>query len=183
MSSRRDTVSSVGIFGGAGFPLTDKADHICYFRHALALDERRVKFQPEYVCRGVSMNTSIQREVYPDLQSAADSPHVKEVWFAGVHADMLSSHPSALIRCVLTPKGRGGGNSENRILNVIPYQWMLFEAVSRGVLTEPSAQDKALENVKPMGEVIDSLRGFWHVLEYLPLEQLSYKTEPLLTYW
>lgn len=175
-------MSSVGVFGGAGFPLTDEADHICYFRHALALDERRVKFQPEYVCRGVSMKTSIQQEVYPDPQSAADSPHVKEVWFAGVHTDMLSSRPSALIRCVLTPEGRGGGDSENN-LNVIPYQWMLSEAVLRGVRTEPSAQDDALKRVKPMGKVIDSLRGFWHVLEYLPLEQLSYKTEPLLTYW
>ena len=26
--------------------------HVCYFRHALALDERRVKFLPEYVYGG-----------------------------------------------------------------------------------------------------------------------------------
>ena len=29
--------------------LTHTGRHICYFRHALALDERRVKFLPEYV--------------------------------------------------------------------------------------------------------------------------------------
>jgi len=26
--------------------------HVCYFRHALALDERRVKFLPEYAYGG-----------------------------------------------------------------------------------------------------------------------------------
>ncbi|KAF8144603.1 hypothetical protein K438DRAFT_1631522 [Mycena galopus ATCC 62051] len=44
-----DTVSSVGIFRGPPLPLTSSADHICYFRHALAIDERRVKFLPEYI--------------------------------------------------------------------------------------------------------------------------------------
>jgi hypothetical protein len=29
--------------------LTDTSNHICFVRHALALDERRVKFLPEYV--------------------------------------------------------------------------------------------------------------------------------------
>jgi hypothetical protein len=28
--------------------------HVCYFRHALALDERRVKFLPEYAYGGTS---------------------------------------------------------------------------------------------------------------------------------
>ena len=29
--------------------------HVCYFRHALALDERRVKFLPEYAYGGTSL--------------------------------------------------------------------------------------------------------------------------------
>jgi len=29
--------------------------HVCYFWHALALDERRVKFFPEYAYGGTSM--------------------------------------------------------------------------------------------------------------------------------
>jgi hypothetical protein len=45
----RDTVSSIGIVRGKPLPLTWTAEHICIFRHALALDERRVKFLPEYV--------------------------------------------------------------------------------------------------------------------------------------
>ncbi|KDR79626.1 hypothetical protein GALMADRAFT_63481 [Galerina marginata CBS 339.88] len=48
-----DTVSSVGVIRGKSLPLTDSAEHICFFRHALALDERRVKFLPEYVHGGV----------------------------------------------------------------------------------------------------------------------------------
>ena len=45
----RDTVSSVGAVRDKNLPLTDTADHICYIRHALALDERRVKFLPEFI--------------------------------------------------------------------------------------------------------------------------------------
>ncbi|TFK50826.1 hypothetical protein OE88DRAFT_1630420 [Heliocybe sulcata] len=46
-----DTVSSVGIFRGKGFPLTHESEHVCYIRHALALDECRVKFPPEEYIR------------------------------------------------------------------------------------------------------------------------------------
>lgn len=42
-----DTVSSVGIVRDKSLPLTDSAEHICFFRHGLALDECRVKFLPE----------------------------------------------------------------------------------------------------------------------------------------
>ncbi|KZP18246.1 hypothetical protein FIBSPDRAFT_703355, partial [Athelia psychrophila] len=44
-----DTVSSIGIFKGMTLPLTDSCDHVCAFRHALALDECRVKFLPECI--------------------------------------------------------------------------------------------------------------------------------------
>jgi len=49
-------VSSVGIIRGKTLPLTNEHGHVCYFRHALALDERRVKFLPEYVCGSVSLS-------------------------------------------------------------------------------------------------------------------------------
>lgn len=47
--SHRDTVSSVVLPA-----IADGMNHVCYFRHALALDERRVKFLPEYVNQGLS---------------------------------------------------------------------------------------------------------------------------------
>ena len=72
----RDTVSSVGFLRGPTLPETTTGmEHVCIFRHALALDELRVKFLPEY-CNGGKG---------PDNNSKGD---VKEVWFAGSHSDM-----------------------------------------------------------------------------------------------
>ncbi|KAJ6595525.1 hypothetical protein DFH09DRAFT_1072500 [Mycena vulgaris] len=76
--SRRDTVSSVGVFRGNPLPLTSSSRHIYTFRHALALDERRVKFLPEYVDGGSST-----------IDGSAESGNpvnVKEVWFAELSA-------------------------------------------------------------------------------------------------
>ncbi|THU84328.1 hypothetical protein K435DRAFT_613753, partial [Dendrothele bispora CBS 962.96] len=48
-----DTVSSIGVIRGPSLPETTTGmKHVCYFRHALALDERRVKFLPEYANGG-----------------------------------------------------------------------------------------------------------------------------------
>ena len=41
--------------------------HVCYFRHALALDERRVKFLPEYAYGGASKDP-------PELDKKISSP-------------------------------------------------------------------------------------------------------------
>jgi hypothetical protein len=51
--------------------------HVCFFRHALALDELRVKFLPEYVNGGAG----------PDV-TGEKIWHVKEVWFPGTHSAM-----------------------------------------------------------------------------------------------
>lgn len=64
----RDTVSSVGFSRASLLPLTNTCDHVDVFRHALALDERRVKFLPECI--------------------SGNPPNAKEVWFAGTHSDM-----------------------------------------------------------------------------------------------
>ena len=47
-------MSSIGIMRSKDMlPGTiDGMKHVCYFRHALALDERRVKFLPEYAYGG-----------------------------------------------------------------------------------------------------------------------------------
>ena len=56
----------------------DGKHHICVFRHALALDERRVKFLPDYRYGGASDTASPTSSI----------PVVKETWFRGSHADM-----------------------------------------------------------------------------------------------
>ncbi|KZP32685.1 hypothetical protein FIBSPDRAFT_722414 [Athelia psychrophila] len=74
-----DTVSSIGIFREKTLPLTDSCDHVCTFRHALALDECRVKFAPECIA-GPS------KKKFP--------ANAKEVWFPGSHSDLnLESVP------------------------------------------------------------------------------------------
>ncbi|KZP18212.1 hypothetical protein FIBSPDRAFT_829469, partial [Athelia psychrophila] len=69
-----DTVASIGIFKGKTLPLTDSCGHVCTFRHALALDERRANFLPQCVA-GPSKK-------FPE--------NAKEVWFSGSHSDMCS---------------------------------------------------------------------------------------------
>jgi hypothetical protein len=54
--------------------------HVCVFRHALALDELRVGFLPEYVNGGLGPVTEEH-----DTPGGGD---VKEVWFSGSHSDM-----------------------------------------------------------------------------------------------
>ncbi|KAH7927177.1 hypothetical protein BV22DRAFT_1007450 [Leucogyrophana mollusca] len=72
-----DTVSSVGIIRHRTLPSTTTSkEHFCYFRHALALDERRVKFQPDYIF-GTKADQSTDGDV-------------KEVWFAGSHSDVYN---------------------------------------------------------------------------------------------
>lgn len=71
-------------------PMTYTAEHICYFCHALALDERRVKFVPEYVHGGASVesHSPTDHPSHTGQPELSYSPHVKEVWFAGTHSDM-----------------------------------------------------------------------------------------------
>jgi uncharacterized protein (DUF2235 family) len=76
----RDTVSSIGIARGISLPETTTGmQHVCVFRHALALDERCVKFLPEYVNGGLGPT---------EKSGSKRKGDVKEVWFSGTHSDM-----------------------------------------------------------------------------------------------
>ncbi|KAF8603095.1 hypothetical protein BDV93DRAFT_494065 [Ceratobasidium sp. AG-I] len=66
-----DTVSSVASRWGSRLPGTNLCKHIAHFRHALALDECRVKFLPEHTY---------------DIE--IDDQHAQEVWFPGDHSDV-----------------------------------------------------------------------------------------------
>ncbi|KAJ8473042.1 hypothetical protein ONZ45_g16445 [Pleurotus djamor] len=100
-----DTVSSIGVFRGRSFPETVSGmGHVCSFRHALALDERRVKFLPEYANGGMG-----PRE--------GDRGDVKEVWFAGTHSDI----------------GGGNIPNEDLENFVAALRWMTYEATNRGL--------------------------------------------------
>ncbi|KZV99905.1 hypothetical protein EXIGLDRAFT_800152 [Exidia glandulosa HHB12029] len=107
-----DTVSSVGIVRDKTLPgTTDGMKHVCYFRHALALHERRVKFLPEYVNgdRGPDDNDA-------DIEDL-ETPHTKEVWFKGCHSDI----------------GGGAVDNENSDLFGPSLRWMSYEAMRFGL--------------------------------------------------
>ncbi|KAI0041622.1 WD40 repeat-like protein [Auriscalpium vulgare] len=102
-----DTVSSVGVARGPSLPETTTGmTHVCVFRHALALDERRCKFLPEYANGG--NGPPLGDDVMGD---------VKEVWFVGSHSDI------------------GGGNIPNLELDHFgaALRWMSYEAIMQGL--------------------------------------------------
>lgn len=74
--TNRDTVSAIGLSAGPRLPITTTGmKHVCHFRQALALDERRVIFWPEYA------NQSAE---------SSNGGDVKEVWFVGSHMEMYA---------------------------------------------------------------------------------------------
>ncbi|KAJ7441214.1 hypothetical protein FB451DRAFT_1441433 [Mycena latifolia] len=154
-----DTVSSVGVFRGKPLPLTSSARHICTFRHALALDECRVKFLLEYVDGGGSTVSS-------NSTDAGNPIDVKEVWFAGTHSDI------------------GGGIKKNLDLNLssVPLLWMETEAASAGLRlrARPAGGVWNLADLQK-DDLHESLTSGWKALEYLPLTHLSYRTPNDLT--
>jgi hypothetical protein len=90
-------------------PFANAVGAVTYFRQALALDERRVKFQPEF-------RQSNSDESHTTLNGIARN---KEVWFLGVHTSV------------------GGGHEPDvdPSLANIPFRWMLAEAVACGLRT------------------------------------------------
>ncbi|ETW75891.1 hypothetical protein HETIRDRAFT_446735 [Heterobasidion irregulare TC 32-1] len=80
-----DSVSSIGLRANGPPIAPDSMNNICFFRHALALDERRVKFMPTYA-----------QGPYPRADHAR-SMQIKEVWFPGTHRDMGIRTPDNLL--------------------------------------------------------------------------------------
>ena len=127
----RDTVSSVAS--------TDQGLHlstsgVCLFRQALALDERRVKFLPEYAHGGISLSQAGCNDADSDDLSM---PPVKEVWFAGNHSDMSVrntsfAHALSLIYLLASSGGRNTAQSDVNIFRM-PLWWMKHEAMMAGL--------------------------------------------------
>ncbi|KAK7060123.1 hypothetical protein VNI00_000887 [Paramarasmius palmivorus] len=148
-----DTVSSVGFARNKDLPLTTEGmKHVCLFRHALALDERRVKFLPEFVNGGAGPNSE-ERDTGPSDRM----PHTKEVWFTGTHSDI------------------GGGSIENKSLNQNSpaFRWMTAEASKAGLLLTPFALN--WDDYRRGKDVNESLTWIWRLLEILPIKRLTYQ--------
>ncbi|KIK12754.1 hypothetical protein PISMIDRAFT_689228 [Pisolithus microcarpus 441] len=167
-----DTVSSIGLVRGRKLlPSTAEGmKHVCYFRHALALDECRVKFLPEYTYGGTATDiTDKSSEEMPCKEVVADAdireqkeperkfPKVKEVWFPGTHSDI------------------GGGNVNNPTMDRSrpPLRWMAFEAGEVGLRTAGFKRE-----LPPAPDVSgSSLTWPWMTLEILPFGRLTFSRE------
>jgi uncharacterized protein (DUF2235 family) len=136
-----DTVSSFGwVWDFQTLPFTADNPSVRHIRHALAIDERRACFPANLFV--------------PGEQQRADC---KQVWFAGVHADV------------------GGGYPEKEaMLAKVPLTWMLREAEALGLLIDDEERERLMgSKKKPAADycspIHESLTGlFWKCMEFLP---------------
>ncbi|OBZ68929.1 hypothetical protein A0H81_11005 [Grifola frondosa] len=184
-----DALVQVGLYKHKASPGTNNPYISCYFRHALALDERRVIFLPLYACFGESgserrakangsdspptslhdLKVAAQTAEYENLQTRSEdkgnpaSPRIKEVWFSGTHHDI------------------GGGNVENGKFNFRhpSFLWMSYEATSMRLKLNGSDMEWRWCE---LGDIRESLTGLWKLLEYLPIRRLTYNDNHSITY-
>ena len=145
-----DTVSAFGWFWQLRtVPFTASNRSICHIRHALSIDERRAAFQPNRF-----------RPQDPSQHSS-----FREVWFAGTHSDI----------------GGGYGDDQDGLAGVT-LQWMIREAESQGCLFVPAQVEnfrQRLSRQSPSDWTIhESIRKFWHLLEFLPRRQWDHQYKP-----
>lgn len=139
-----DTVSSIGtIFDPYNLPHTRWNPSVKIVRHAISIDEERKFFRT---------NLWASSEQYTN---------VKQVWFAGVHADI------------------GGGYEESESgLAKITLQWMLDEAREAALAIDESLlptvfpknkNDPTLSSPDPCGKIHNELdKIFWKVMQWVP---------------
>ncbi|EIM79565.1 uncharacterized protein STEHIDRAFT_69324 [Stereum hirsutum FP-91666 SS1] len=114
-----DTVSSVGIVRDKVLPgTTSGMKHVTFFRHALALDERRVKFLPEYAYEG-SHFPDAKRDTEEKTRNVSNTTlamHRK-----GAHVSLMNrSDP--------------------------PLRWMSYEATAAGLRLEPFTREWEIQS-------------------------------------
>ena len=127
------------------------------FRQAMSIDERRRMFR---------LNRWIDPQVYrsnPFNASTEIAQDIRQVWFAGVHADIGGGYPE-------TESG----------LSKYPLLWMVRQAEAAGLLTKQGMinrlglgqgrPDDKYPYVAPNpdGQLHVSLTGSWKLLEWLP---------------
>jgi hypothetical protein len=83
-------VHSVGIIE-KHLPFSGTNNAILFFRHALSLDERRVKFRPFFYSGGKAKNDGKVHIFEAEENSKFAETNFKEVFFAGAHCGMLRS--------------------------------------------------------------------------------------------
>ena len=170
-----DTVASVIVprpdrfytFSLLSFPFTQHNPSVRVFRQAIAIDERRRMFR---LSAWEDPQTFMKNRF--SATNNSEPQDIKQVWFAGVHADI------------------GGGYPEKESgLSKFPLIWMIEEAVKYGLAVDPRTVNQLAWGVQRQGSPFSyvtpdctgplhqSLRGLWHLLEYVPksVKQLEWK--------
>jgi len=147
-----DTVSSYGwINSPIDLPFNGQNPIIRTGRHVISIHERRCCFQDNLWG--------------PSLPGRNNHPgqDIRQVWFTGVHSDIGGSYAEI-----------GSG------LSKITFEWMLVEAVKKGLLVNGQRAQIVLGQLMPPaflpkyvppapdGTLHDSLSGAWWLLEYFP---------------
>ena len=109
----------------------DLSRHVDQACHALSLDDERPTFRPVL------------------WTNPHNDPRVKQIWFAGVHADI------------------GGGYPDDGLANVT-LQWMMDEAVSTGLRLYPESVQECWRRANNHGEQHDSRAGLAGYYRYGP---------------
>ncbi|MBN9501593.1 MAG: hypothetical protein BGO01_00205 [Armatimonadetes bacterium 55-13] len=112
-----------------------------------------------------------RRAHFPSNQAEAKDPakqDYKTVWFAGVHSDI------------------GGGRPEEKsALCMVPFQWIVREAVAQGLKVETTTLQKVLEHPKPdpLAPRDESLDWIWRCIGILPLKSWSDEKQGFRLRW
>jgi uncharacterized protein (DUF2235 family) len=151
-----DTVSSIGwVENPLKLPFIANNPDIQIGRHAVAIDEYRAFFR-NHLWRA------------PDDASREYGPRdVKQVWFPGTHGDVGGGYPEP-------ESGLAKGALE----------WMLDEAESQGLSLETDRRREILGQTggnryvapDPRAPVHESLRGLWHLAEFVPKKHFDRQT-------
>lgn len=139
-------------------PYTRQNPSVEVFRQAIAIDERRRMFR----LNRWSDPQSFQPDRF-DQEHPAVPQDIKQVWFAGVHADI------------------GGGYPEiESALSKFPLLWMIEEATAHGLEIETWQLDHLAKGIDgapgrfdfvapdPNGKLHNSMTLAWRLLEYIP---------------
>ena len=148
-------------------PYTFRNPSVQIFRHAMAIDERRRMFR---------LNRWKQPQDYVadpfDSQAPEVQQDIKQVWFAGVHADVGGGYPE-------TESG----------LSKFPLAWMIEEAAQHGLQINPGLRDYLVfgkpyfkskhQYVAPNAEaeLHRSLTRAWQLIEWIP-KSVKYQEWP-----
>ena len=119
------------------WPMKFRDEILCpnvqHARQALSLDDERRTFHP------IPWNETAEKDLVEETK--VKPGRLRQVWFAGMHADV------------------GGGYPDDG-LSYVPLCWMINEAAEKGLVFEPFVVEKLPRLATPTGRMYDSRSGF-----------------------